>query len=477
MVSFQVKISCPSTDVKNYINLRTDDWLIGYNSFEFNKIYQQRLQDLTEFINAQGVRPKIILAEPEPIAFLATFLAAVVAKCPVFLCNPNWVKAEWKQVFKIVHPDVIFGNLEEFNPSYIQTNSVIPTPANSIMIPTGGSSGNLRFVIHTWETLTASVQGFQQYFNLKKVNSFCTLPLYHVSGLMQFMRSFTTGGRLAIFPFKAVETGELIEFNPSEFFISLVPTQLQRLLNRSQTPGWLSQFKTVLLGGAPAWLELLQQARLHQIRLAPTYGMTETAAQIATLKPDEFLAGNNSYGQVLPHAKIKIYTENNQELGINQLGIISIEADSLTLGYYGQTYNPKCRMQTLKSDDLGYLDEQGYLTIVGRNSYKILTGGENVYPVEVEGAIRSTGLVADVGVIGLCDSHWGQVITAVYVPTFPDVSISSLQTALQDKLSKFKQPKYWVAVESLPRNVQGKLNLKQLEELAEKFLNRATDSR
>jgi O-succinylbenzoic acid--CoA ligase len=201
--------------------------------------------------------------------------------------------------------------------------------------------------------------------------------------------------------------------------------------------------------------------------------MTETASQIATLKPDDFLTGNNSYGQILPHAKIKVYDENHQELGVNQLGIIAIEANSLALGYYGLD-NPKFPIQTLKSDDLGYLDERGYLTIVGRNSYKIITGGENVYPAEVEAAIRSTGLVADICVIGLPDSHWGQVVTAVYVPHSPDVSISNLQIALHEKLSKFKQPKYWVPVESLPRNAQGKLNFKQLEELADSFLNCST---
>lgn len=474
VVSFQVKSSSSSTDVKNYINFTTDDWLIGYNRSEFDELYQQRFEELTQFINIQRVYPKIILAEPEPPAFLATFLAAVAAKCPVFLCNPNWVKAEWKQVFNTVHPDIIFGNLAESYLSYIPTNSWVPTPPGLIMIPTGGSSGNIRFVIHTWETLIASVQGFQDYFNLKQVNSFCTLPLYHVSGLMQFMRSFTTGGTLAIFPFKTLERGKFPEINPSEFFISLVPTQLQRLLNHSQKTRWLSQFQTVLLGGAPAWLELLQQARRHQIRLAPTYGMTETAAQIATLKPDDFLLGNNTYGQVLPHAKIKIYDENHQELAVNQVGILTIEADSLALGYYGQSDKAKSRLKTLKSDDLGYLDEQGYLTIVGRNSYKIITGGENVYPAEVEAAIRSTGLVADVGVIGLPDSHWGQVVTAIYVPNIPDVSISNLQAELQEKLSKFKQPKHWVAVDVLPRNLQGKLNFKQLEELAETFLNRSS---
>ena len=74
------------------------------------------------------------------------------------------------------------------------------------MIPTGGSSGQIRFATHTWETLMASIAGFTQYFQQISVNSFCVLPLYHVSGLMQFLRSFTTGGKLVIQPFKEVES-------------------------------------------------------------------------------------------------------------------------------------------------------------------------------------------------------------------------------------------------------------------------------
>ncbi|MFM7367685.1 MAG: AMP-binding protein, partial [Sphaerospermopsis kisseleviana] len=158
----------------------------------------------------------------------------------------------------------------------------------------------------TWETLTASVQGFTEYFQLKTVNSFCILPLYHVSGLMQFMRSFTTGGKLVITRFKEIEFQQIPNINPSDFFISLVPTQLQRLLQNTQLTKWLSEFETVLLGGAPAWEELLKKARFHHIRLAPTYGMTETASQVATLKPDEFLQGNVNSGKILPHAEITI---------------------------------------------------------------------------------------------------------------------------------------------------------------------------
>jgi O-succinylbenzoic acid--CoA ligase len=240
----------------------------------------------------------------------------------------------------LVQPDIILG--QDIATDRQQRYSSIPYPQspipNSIMIPTGGSSGKIRFAIHTWETLMASVQGFRKYFQLTQVNSFCVLPLYHVSGLMQFMRSFTSGGKLVIQPFKALEAGGKCNIEPSEFFISLVPTQLQRLLQNPELAAWLSHFQTVLLGGAPAWQELLEQARHQNIRLAPTYGMTETASQIATLKPEEFLKGNNSSGQILPHVKVTIRSPNNEILDINKTGIITIQANSLALGYYPETF-------------------------------------------------------------------------------------------------------------------------------------------
>lgn len=454
-----------------------NDWLVGCDSEKFAELVTQFLTELHS-LKASGDLPKLLLVEPDPIRFLARFIAACSANYPVFLTNPGWGRAEWEQVLNLVQPDLIWGadkvtcslsiadrSVNSPVPdSTVSVSNTVELPHSKrgwIMIPTGGSSGEVRFAIHTWQTLMTAVQGFQQYFQVSQVNSFCVLPLYHVSGLMQFLRSLTTGGKLAIAPFKAVEKGETGEINPSEFFISLVPTQLQRLLPDSHLRNWLAQFHTVLLGGAPAWDDLLQVARKHQIRLAPTYGMTETAAQIATLKPDQFLANQNHCGQVLPHAQVTIW-DANLPLGASQVGQITVQADSLALGYYP---NPDFG-ETLRLDDLGFLDEQGELHIVGRNSDKIITGGENVFPVEVEAAIRATGWVIDVAVVGLSDRHWGQIITAVYIPKSSAISAASLRLALTDRLSKFKQPKYWIAVESLPRNAQGKINREQLYQIA-----------
>jgi O-succinylbenzoic acid--CoA ligase len=465
-------------------NLSQHDWLICDNSQQLLALVEQLHSELTEISKQRGTRPKIILAEREPVKFLARFLAACAANCPVFLCNPDWGTQEWQQVFELVQPDIVWGieNREwevvshpyslvtECSRSTLLTPwllSAVEVHSPQIMIPTGGSSGKIKFAIHTWETLSASVQGFTEYFQLQQVNSFCVLPLYHVSGLMQFMRSFTTRGKLVILSFKTLESGQIFPIQPSEFFISLVPTQLQRLLQNPELTQWLAQFETVMLGGAPAWNELLEKARFHNIRLAPTYGMTETASQIATLKPDDFLKGKINSGQILPHAQVTIRNQQGEVLNANQIGNITIQAKSLTFGYYP---NPWENQDYLQVDDLGFLDSQGYLNIIGRNSDKIITGGENVYPAEIESAIRETQMVIDVCVIGVPDKHWGQILTAIYVPQDANTSYLAIQTLLKQKLSKFKVPKHWICINNLPRNSQGKVNRQALQQIATKFL-------
>ncbi len=434
-----------------------DDWLIGYDGQELIHLTCYARDQLTDWSKP----PTLLLAERHPLKFLAGFLAACTAQCPVFLANPDWGEMEWQQALAIAQPDLIWrdGVMKAWGDGVMGKRGNRGAPQGGIMIPTGGSSGNIRFATHTWETLVAAVKGFQQYFDVTAINSCCVLPLYHVSGLMQFLRSFTTDGQFALVPFKMLQSGDLA-IDPAAFFLSLVPTQLQRLL---QTPNTipLSAFRTIFLGGSPAWPELLERARQQQIRLAPSYGMTETAAQIATLKPADFLQGKQGCGQVLPHARVLVQGASGAVLSTGEIGAIAIQSTSLALGYYPNYFSAS----DYRPDDLGFFDAEGYLHIVGRNSDKIITGGENVFPVEVEAAIRATGLVADVCVIGCSDREWGQMVTAVYVPTHRENTPSHLKSALAGRLSKFKQPKQWVEVLQIPRNAQGKVNRQVLAAL------------
>jgi o-succinylbenzoate---CoA ligase len=440
------------------------NWLIGINGQQVREWTEIRVLELLRYQQRSNCLPVILLTEADPCRFLASFVAACSFQCPVVLGSANWVEAEQQQVLQQTQPDLIWSD------SWIATQTQKSTQPSDrpllqpgwILIPTGGSSGQIRFAVHTWSTLTASVQGFQHYFQVEQVNSCCVLPLYHVSGLMQFMRSFLSGGKFAVLPFKAIDSA-MDWLEPADFFLSLVPTQLQRLLQRSDSSrliAWLREFRAVLLGGAPAWPELLEAARHQNIRLAPTYGMTETASQVATLKPDDFLQGQTGCGQVLPHAQIMILDAMGRSLPPLQLGTIAIQASSIMLGYY-----PGGRLGSiLQTDDVGFFDNAGYLHIVGRKSHKIITGGENVFPAEVEAAIRSTQLVSDVCVLGLPDADWGEVVTAAYVPMSNEVTIAALQAAIAPHLCNVKRPKRWMRLEQLPRNGQGKINYTQLKQ-------------
>ncbi|WP_373544213.1 AMP-binding protein [Chamaesiphon sp.] len=415
-------------------------WLVG---IDCNVAIDLATQKLGQFSQSQ---PNFIaIATLDPIEFITSLMAGCRLGIPIFLGNPHWGTAEWDRVAKL-------------------TAQVNRQHHHQIAIPTGGSSGEIKFAIHSWETLSASVWGFQEFYEVGEINALCILPLYHVSGLMQLWRSLLTDGKLFIVDFNQFCNAPktfIDRIDLQHYFISLVPTQLSKLLDLD--PNWLTQFHTILLGGAPPSLELLTRARIAKLPLALTYGMTETASQVTSLKPAEFLAGNNSCGRVLPHAEIELIRSDD-----SQASSIRIRAKSLMLGYFPNVDAPTY----FDPDDLGTFDrvaavglESSYLTILGRSSAKIITGGENVFPIEVIDLIMGTGLVVDVWVLGLPDRYWGQVVTAIYVPNDPLVSGAILAQAIGSKISKYKVPKQWISVDRIPRNSVGKISLQELLEL------------
>lgn len=434
-------------DILNIWQSRAGEaWWFGADSLHCARWVRQNLEGIEREWGTE--RPRLLICDRDPAQFLVHFLAACIAECPVFLCNPDWGEREWQQVEAIARPQAIWGDCPlRPNPDCDGT----PGDRGQILIPTGGSSGEIKFAMHTWETLSASVAGFREYFQRDRIDSFCTLPLYHVSGLMQFVRSFLSGGRLVLTSSRQLLGGEWTYFDAGGWFLSLVPTQVQRALSDRALTQWLAKFDTILVGGAPTWPSLLDTARAAHLRLAPTYGATETASQVATLKPDEFLAGRTGCVRALPHAEIAIASDIPGEVGA-----IAIQARSMAWGYY-----PNRFLTPWQPDDLGYLDREGYLHVVGRASTKILTGGENVFPAEIEAVLQATGLVRDVAVRGVPDNEWGEAIAAFLVLT-PEVKIQQVKTAIAGQLARYKQPQYWVKMRSLPRNERGKIESDRL---------------
>ncbi len=485
-------------------NLSTRSWLIhplgdsdqNANQLSPSQCWADQVRDRqAHFLSLSPfphTRPLLLLCDPYPPTFLATFLAALLAGWNIAIANPHWSDPEWQLVIQRLNPDKIW------NP-----NTDIPTPDLScsndsassfrrsarleptIWIPTGGSSGEIKFACHTWSSLLASVQGFCGYFapNGEAINTYCVLPLHHVSGLMQILRAWVSGGQVALSTFKQLEHYVPLVIKPYDWYISLVPTQLERLMQSGKS-SWLQQFRSVLLGGAPPWPTLLQQAQSLPLRLS--YGMTETAAMVTVADDRAFISDISngisngisndiknsvlSSGRALPHAKLHI-RQGDRICQPDEIGQIAIASAAVAQGYYDcsaleatstfqLTANPA--ENCFYTDDLGYLSADGQLYITGRASGKIISGGENIFPAEVEAAIRSTRQVQDVCVLGSPHPIWGETVIAAYVPAHAQVSPESLQEAIATTLSRYKQPKQWISLSDLPRNAQGKINRQQL---------------
>ncbi|MBD2231359.1 AMP-binding protein [Phormidium tenue] len=453
-----------------------DDWLIGPSSQSFWQYLNEFIPVFAAYREFCGSHsPAVLIAEPEPLQFLAASLAAWSADCTVVLANPRWGENERHQVQTMVDP--AWGN--PLVPRISAYACRVPDgQSRQMLIPTGGSSGQIKFVAHNWETLMVSVEGFRAHFEVERVHAYCVLPLFHVSGLMQALRVLSTGGQLALQPYGHLKREEFLPLPPGGF-LSLVPTQLQELLALgSEFISWLRSFRAVLLGGAPAGKALLDQSQTLGIPVALTYGMTETAAQVATLLPEEFLAGHRSSGRPLPHVKLTVINDQGQPQRSGQAGRVVIQAESLALGYRGASSKKgswvvgSAHPTGFATDDIGYLDDGGYLHIVGRSSTKIITGGENVFPEEIEAVLLATGWVNDACVVGLPCDRWGQQLCAL-VMMDSSISLNDLTERLRSQLAPFKLPKQWILVSALPRTAQGKLSRPQALALAQKILGMA----
>lgn len=499
-----------------------DDWLVGLDSALFWPQLGRAAHLLNQAETDQGgdngrltrspslgetATPALLIVEPDPMGMLVSLLAGLWQGYTVVLANPQWGDREMQQVRAIAQPDPE----PCLSPWAVYlSRGLPPSPQPEILIATGGTSGHLKFARHSWTTLMASVQGFLAHFGATTVNAYCVLPLYHVSGLMQVLRVLASGGTLVLQPYADLKQGSLLPVTPLPLspsplsssplsppllsssphpptFLSLVPTQLQWLLSQGDPfLPWLQGFRAVLLGGAPPWPTLLSAARSHQIPVALTYGMTETASQVATLRPEAFLAGNTSSGPVLPHAHIQPWDDQGQPLGPGQVGRLAIQSTSLFLGYRRQSHHTQPHptpadgqdgpssgallTDVFLTDDLGYLDGQGYLHLVGRYSTKLITGGEKVFPEEVEAVLLTTGLVQAACVVGLPDDHWGQVVCAAVVPQARCVDLRVLNQALNGVLAAYKRPKVWLLLEAVPMTPQGKINRRQVMTLAQTIL-------
>jgi O-succinylbenzoic acid--CoA ligase len=260
----------------------------------------------------------------------------------------------------------------------------------------------------------------------------CPLPLHHVGGLNVLIRSAINQTTVVVHGrFDAERVTATLEAGEVTL-ASLVPTMLARLraAGLSRTPG----LRAIALGGGPVPAGLLDWAREAGIPVVPVYGMTETCSQIVAGSPGRVLSG--------------------VELRIGEDGEILVRGPMVASGAVASD-------GWLHTGDLGSLDDDGHLHVLGRLKELIVSGGENVAPLEVEQALLAHPAVSDAGVAGLPDPEWGEAVTAFVVLREP-AAAAELRQWCRERLEPFKVPKAIHEVERLPRGTGGKLLRGQL---------------
>jgi O-succinylbenzoic acid--CoA ligase len=325
-----------------------------------------------------------------------------------------------------------------------------------VVMFTSGTTGEPKGVRLTVGNLVASATSSAFRLGVTPADRWlCCLPMYHMGGLAPVVRSTLYGTSLVVQPtFDAERTATVIA-EQDVTGVSLVPTMLTRLLDAGWTPP--DHLRTVLLGGAPATQSLLERCEQQSVPVFPTYGMTETASQIATATPEQAFAHEGTVGQPLVCTDVSVVDEDGTVCGAGERGELVVDGPTVTPGYLDDERTAAAfGARGLHTGDVGYRDADGRVWVLNRRDDRIVTGGENVDPGEVVAVLRDHPAVERAAVVGVPDVEWGERVAALVVPaTGRDPTATALEAHCRGRLAGFKVPRQFAFSESLPRTVSG----------------------
>ena len=355
-----------------------------------------------------------------------------------------------------------FGGAPNRNIAKSDAGRDIDLTAPAVIMFTSGSTGKPKGVVLTWENFWHSAMTSAYRLGvLPKDRWLCVLPLYHVGGLSIVLRSCLYGTAIDLHPkFDAYIIHQALLTQPVTL-ISLVPTMLSRLLDSGATGEIYSHVRLVLLGGAAATPELMARATAAAIPVATTYGLTEATSQVATALPVDVQRKPGSVGKALVFTELRVVDETRCDMPTAEIGEVIVRGPTIMRGYLNDMTATAHAIQDgwLHTGDLGYLDSAGDLYLVQRRSDLIVSGGENVYPAEVEAILRKHPAVQDVAVVGVSSAEWGQQVAALIVPT-PNATLTAeaLSVFCRQSLAGYKVPRLFRFRAALPQTASGKVD-------------------
>jgi len=341
---------------------------------------------------------------------------------------------------------------------------------------TSGTTGHPKGVMHShatalWASFTILATAEMRF----RDRYLLALPLFHVGALTPLTGNVHRGAtNVVLRAFDPVETWRVIERERVDVGLA-VPAMLNfmRQALASEKPDF-SSLRWIMSGAAPVPVTLIEFYKEIGIEVHQVYGSTETCGPACLIGPDDALVRAGSTGKAFFHTDVRVVDEEGRDVPADQPGEVLVRGPHVMLGYWNR---PEATEETLvdgwlHTGDVAVMDKDGFVTIQDRTKDMIISGGENVYPAEIENVILAHPGVKEVAVIGQPSERWGESPLAVVVPADASLEAGQVLDHCQGKLARFKQPRAVEFVDEIPRNPTGKV-LKRV--LRERFPGPAPD--
>ncbi|MBB1127646.1 o-succinylbenzoate--CoA ligase [Limosilactobacillus balticus] len=323
---------------------------------------------------------------------------------------------------------------------------------------TSGTTGKPKGVLQTFGNHFYSAVSSALNLGLSSADKWlCVAPIFHISGFSIIMRGLVYGMTVRLVEKFRAEEIERILANEAVTIMSVVPFMLKKLIQQQNKTNihYNSAFRCMLLGGGTIDRETLETCLQRSIPVVQCYGMTETCSQIVALRSVDALLKLGSVGQPLFSTQLKLSKD----------GEILLKTPALTPGYLNLPDKLPSKMIDgwYRTGDIGHLDKEGYLYIDGRADEMLISGGENIFPQEVEQVYQRYPQINEVAVVGQTDPVWGQVPVA-FVVSDRRLSTAELINYGYEHLARYKVPQHYIFISELPKNASGKIRRFMLRE-------------
>ncbi|MCG1020038.1 long-chain fatty acid--CoA ligase [Sutcliffiella horikoshii] len=431
-----------------------------------------------------GIGDRVALLSPNHIVYFDLLFACSEIGAIFVPLNWRMAEKEWNYIIRdckakcvIVHDDYLeqskrlecqVFSLEELETKETQWNTTRATRSNdpAAIIYTGGTTGQPKGVILTYENITFNATNTIVSWGLHGGDITLTcLPMFHTGGLNALSTPILMAGGTVVLMknFDAEKAMNLL--NMYECTITLmVPTMYGMLIEHPQFQSTdFPTMRTFLSGGAPCPLEIYEAFYKKDKLFKEGYGLTEAGPNNFYIDPNEAYGKKGSVGKAMLFNEVKLMINDNLEAAKGEVGEIYIRGSHVFSEYWGKEEETKKAKseEWLRTGDLGRRDEDGYFYIVGRTKDMIISGGENIYPLEVEQILCQHEAVKEVCVLGVPHPVWGEAVIAI-VSNKKQTSEKELLTFCKRRIGVYKIPKKVIFVPELPKTAVGKLDKKNL---------------